>query len=369
MAAKQHNKGTHALMSSVHSPWLLRLASTLQVAILISLWPSITSSPILTALVLTATLLLALSSLNIPHAPLKTKTVTHGLEPGSPKPETDAHFKTCNISPPPKPASILLHTRRRNKNPIRAQVAPIAAPYAVLARNLDQEDLAWADLMARISHDLRTPLNAVIGFSHLMQNEAFGPLGSPRYQEYARHIQDCGTALLKSAEDTLAMTTALTDKPLLNTSLKQLSLQTLTIEAWQFLKSRAQERSIPLHLDMEPDLKIQGERTALKQILLNLMSEALTHVKPGSKLIVRAKAGQDLVELEIRTTNCPEKFSTDTLALCVARTLLHLQGTSLTVSSHPDEGWCALTTLQSARQHDFFEVPIFPDTRVESKAA
>jgi signal transduction histidine kinase len=60
--------------------------------------------------------------------------------------------------------------------------------------------------MARINHDLRTPLNAVVGFSELMVLELFGPLGDERYQDYVHHIRDSATELLKSAEDTLALT-------------------------------------------------------------------------------------------------------------------------------------------------------------------
>ena len=56
----------------------------------------------------------------------------------------------------------------------------------------------WGELMARVSHELRTPLNAVIGFSDVMQSELLGPVGHPRYREYARHIGECGRDLLKS---------------------------------------------------------------------------------------------------------------------------------------------------------------------------
>ena len=63
--------------------------------------------------------------------------------------------------------------------------------------------------MARVSHELRTPLNAVIGFSDVMDSELLGPVGHPRYREYARHIRDSGRELLKSAEDTLAITALL----------------------------------------------------------------------------------------------------------------------------------------------------------------
>jgi signal transduction histidine kinase len=63
----------------------------------------------------------------------------------------------------------------------------------------------FGDLLAAISHEIRTPLTAVIGFCELMGREIFGPVGDPRYAAYVRHIADGGAALLKSAEDTLAL--------------------------------------------------------------------------------------------------------------------------------------------------------------------
>jgi two-component system, cell cycle sensor histidine kinase PleC len=60
-----------------------------------------------------------------------------------------------------------------------------------------------AHLVAVLSHDLRTPLNAVIGFSDVMQRELFGPLGHDRYRDYAVHIRDSGEQLLKATEDIL----------------------------------------------------------------------------------------------------------------------------------------------------------------------
>jgi signal transduction histidine kinase len=54
----------------------------------------------------------------------------------------------------------------------------------------------WTDLMGRISHEIRTPLNAVIGFSELMSQETFGPLGHARYGDYVSHIKESGQAVL-----------------------------------------------------------------------------------------------------------------------------------------------------------------------------
>lgn len=66
--------------------------------------------------------------------------------------------------------------------------------------------LIRCEALASISHDLRTPLNAVIGFSEAMQRELFGPLGHDRYKDYAVHIRESGEQLLKAAEAMIAQT-------------------------------------------------------------------------------------------------------------------------------------------------------------------
>ncbi len=87
---------------------------------------------------------------------------------------------------------------------------------------------AWGDLMARVSHDLRTPLNAVIGFSDVMGSELFGPVGDARYRDYIAHIRDSGRELLKSAEDTLAITSLLGSR---GNAADAINLETLACEA------------------------------------------------------------------------------------------------------------------------------------------
>lgn len=67
----------------------------------------------------------------------------------------------------------------------------------------------WLDVLHRLHHDIRTPLNAVIGFSDIMQLEMHGPLGHRRYREYATHIRESGDLLLRAAEETLVVTALL----------------------------------------------------------------------------------------------------------------------------------------------------------------
>ena len=134
--------------------------------------------------------------------------------------------------------------------------------------------------MGRVSHELRTPLNAVIGFSDVMSSELFGPVGHPRYQEYALHIRDCGRELLKSAEDTLAITYLL-DAEVQGHHAQAIGLQGLVADAWSFYRDEALVRSVALDVNVASDVQVIGDRRSLRQVLINLLAEALRHSDDG----------------------------------------------------------------------------------------
>ncbi|MEM1307024.1 MAG: histidine kinase dimerization/phospho-acceptor domain-containing protein [Pseudomonadota bacterium] len=99
----------------------------------------------------------------------------------------------------------------RNTPPPAQALEPMAArarPLPTFRRTIahQRSDAAAYMLAERVSHDMRTPLNAVIGFSELMQAELHGPHGDARYREYAQHIRQSGEALKRTAEDAIAMT-------------------------------------------------------------------------------------------------------------------------------------------------------------------
>lgn len=263
------------------------------------------------------------------------------------------------------------HPPRRNKPPTFASVAPdapFAAPNAALPANLSPTDHAWADLMARISHDLRTPLNAVIGFSELLQQETFGPLGSPRYQEYARHIHECGAALLKTAEDTLAMTSALTpDVQSANANKAPVHLHKIVWEAASFLKDKAASRALSIHIDIPAELEVLGEKMALRQILLNLMCEAISSARTATEIVIKATPDDHhYATLEVLSLSCREEARLDTLPMCVARSLLHFSGAKLAVTCSKESGWQARTRIEYANQTDFFRPSATPEKQIQS---
>lgn len=212
----------------------------------------------------------------------------------------------------------------------------------------------WADLMSRINHELRTPLNAVIGFSEVMVLEMFGPLGSERYQEYARYIRDSAGDLLKSAEDTLALTALLTNARPAETA-TACSLDHAIADAWAFVERKAAARDVQLNLTLPECVEVLSEPRALRQIFVNMLSEAVGRAAPGAHVSAMAVADGELIEIVLsvggeQACRVPKAGS---LAICLARTLLEMQGTSL-LEIETAAGWRAVTVLDRAVQPDFF---------------
>jgi signal transduction histidine kinase len=216
----------------------------------------------------------------------------------------------------------------------------------------------WKDLMARVSHELRTPLNAVIGFSDVMNAELLGPVGHPRYREYARHIRDCGRELLKSAEDTLAITCLLEHHGQHGRS-PAIELASVAADAWSFFLEEAARRAIRLELTVPEGLELLSERRPLRQILINLFSEAIDRAGDKGLVTLSACADGDLVQLEVMAlaSGRSQTVAEASLSICLARALLELQGAALIEIDDPSCTWRAVTVLSCAAQPDFFELP------------
>ncbi|MES0382964.1 MAG: sensor histidine kinase [Hyphomicrobium sp.] len=219
----------------------------------------------------------------------------------------------------------------------------------------EQKNKNWAELMARVNHELRTPLNAVIGFSDMMALKLFGPVGDPRYEDYVRHIRDSANELLKSAEDTMALT-ALVAHPSTSDSSKTSELEELASEAWAFLSAKTATREIELELRIPAQLEVLGEPRALRQIVVNILSEAISRADHGARITIAASVEEELVQLYF-TVSKERRISSrngSTLAICLARALLEMQGSSLLEIECPVRGWGAVTVLDRAAQPDFF---------------
>jgi K+-sensing histidine kinase KdpD len=213
----------------------------------------------------------------------------------------------------------------------------------------------WGNLMARVSHDLRTPLNAVIGFSDVMDAELLGPVGHPRYREYARHIRDCGRELLKSAEDTLAITSLLAHTGVRCAPLP-LDLESLAADAWGFFALEVERRSIRFELAAPSNLELLGERIPLRQILVNLFAEAIDRAGDQGMVTLAATVDGENAQIEIaaRGPAATAPAGPASLPVSMARALLDLHGTTLIEMEECSWAWRAVTVLRAATQPDFF---------------
>ena len=239
---------------------------------------------------------------------------------------------------------------------IQSQRLVEIADAATRARSqAERRSQTWATLLAQVSHELRTPLNAVIGFSDVMTSEMFGPMGHPRYREYADHIRDSGRALLKSTEDTLALTELLAD-PSVAAGSQGADLPRLAADAWAMHRPVAEARAITLTLDIEVGTEVLGESRLIRQILVNLFAEALSRAADGAEMTLAARGQGDLVEIEIAATGAVTRRSPGeaSLPLCLARALLELQDAFLVEYPETAGRWRAATMLSRAAQQDFF---------------
>lgn len=155
--------------------------------------------------------------------------------------------------------------------------------------------------LATMSHELRTPLNAIMGFSDVLAHQYFGPPGAGKYKEYAKDIHTSASYLLELVNDLLDMARIEAGKMVLNK--RDVDLAHLIDECVQSISERAEKLEIGLRKTFPTDLPhLIADPRAVKQVLLNLLSNALKYSKPGGEIHVSTRAEGDLIHIHIRDT-------------------------------------------------------------------
>ncbi len=143
-----------------------------------------------------------------------------------------------------------------------------------------------SEFLAMMSHELRTPLNAVIGFSDLIRMESTGPDGNKRYAEYATDIHDSAHHLLSLINDILDLSKI--ERGSLQPDEEDLDIATTIGAVETLVKDRAFRGQVSLLLECPAGLpKLRGDPRQLKQMLANLMSNAIKFTDPGGVVTVR----------------------------------------------------------------------------------
>ena len=145
---------------------------------------------------------------------------------------------------------------------------------------------------SNMSHELRTPLNAVIGFADLMRQETLGPLGVPKYREYAEDIQASGEHLLAIINDILDF--AKLEAGALVLHQEPVNLCALVATSCRLMATRAEQKSIDLSAAVPDGAPVaMGDPVRIKQVLLNLLSNAIKFTPAGGKVTVSGGIAAD----------------------------------------------------------------------------
>ncbi len=149
-----------------------------------------------------------------------------------------------------------------------------------------------SEFLASMSHELRTPLNAVIGFSEIIKDETFGPVGNVKYRDYAKDINDSGQHLLSLINDILDLSKIESGTDELHDD--NIEIPGIIRSALKLVGQRAQQRGIKLELELADQLPaLRADERKLKQILVNLLSNAVKFTDAGGTVTLRAWCRMD----------------------------------------------------------------------------
>lgn len=189
-----------------------------------------------------------------------------------------------------KPADIVAVTRDISERK-RHEQALIEARDAA-----EEANIAKSRFLANMSHELRTPLNAIIGFSEVMTHQMFGPVGSPRYLEYAGLIHESGGHLLELINGILDMSKIEAGKFELSEEL--FDMEDAVDQAVRFVKLQSERKGVAITAQVARDARlIFADKRAIKQMLINLFTNGVKFTPRGGE--VRASVLRDAQGIEI----------------------------------------------------------------------
>jgi len=239
----------------------------------------------------------------------------------------------------------------------------------------DAANMAKSHFLASMSHELRTPLNAVLGFSEVLRDELFGPLGTARYRDYANDIHVSGTHL----------------RDLVNDLLDLARIEAGKFELWpepvrvcreiaaclQLFRERAANGRLTIVTDCPESLPdLFADQRAVRQVISNLVSNAVKYTPAGGRIDIIARATDSTITIAVTDTGVgiPKKFhdlvfaaygqviNVETrdiegtgLGLSLVRALMEQHGGSITLDS--TEGHGATFTLTFPRRDDVVSDP------------
>ena len=157
-----------------------------------------------------------------------------------------------------------------------------------------------SEFVANMSHELRTPLNAIIGFSELLQQQSVGPLNE-RQERYVEDVLEAGRHLLALINDILDLSKVEAGRMELDPA--QVSLREVLESGVTMHAERAARAGVTLELGLElADVTIRADERKLRQVVFNLLSNAVNFTPPGGRVDVVAHLADGVVEVAVSDT-------------------------------------------------------------------
>ncbi|MDQ6436909.1 ATP-binding protein [Mesorhizobium sp. LHD-90] len=195
-----------------------------------------------------------------------------------------------------------LSQARRNEEERTRELEDLNRKYIREKERAEAANRAKSEFLANMSHELRTPLNAIIGFSELMGNRLFGPLGSARYEEYTSDIHSSGKHLLGVINDILDMSKI--EAGQFSMDREEIDLNPLISETVRVISLQAAQKSIAVETKIAEAMTLYADRRAIKQIVINLLSNAVKFTGEGGHILVRARKVSGAMMLSIEDNGC-----------------------------------------------------------------
>ncbi len=230
-------------------------------------------------------------------------------------------------------------------------------------REVERANQFKDEFLSMMSHEVRTPLNAILGFSELLLDGRFGPLaGKP--QQYVDHIHNSGRHLLRLTNDILDVSRIEAGR--MELVVETVSLQTVVSEVLESLRPLSEKKSQNLGQKMDGKLTVRADPTRIRQVLTNLVGNAIKFTPTGGSIEVRAHLTGDNVRINVeddgpgipaherehifqafyRLKREGETEGTG-LGLSISHRLVEMHGGRLDVESRSGTGSCFFFTLPS----------------------
>jgi len=142
-----------------------------------------------------------------------------------------------------------------------------------------------SDFLAKVSHEVRTPLNAILGFAEVIMDERFGPVGNERYKDYLKDIHTSGALVMSLVNDLLDLSKIEAGK--MELEFAPVDANRIVAECVSIMQPQANRGRVIMRLSLAPRLPlIIADERSLRQIILNLLSNAVKFNEPGGQVIV-----------------------------------------------------------------------------------